>query len=122
MGTSRQAPHGLSRALLQCLVALLLVLAFGLQQTGMTRVVDECCDGDEETVAHADDCSEADEPGGCAPSCTDCGGCPGPARGVMSTSMALALAPVSTKPIAERPVALAIGRDPHLRLERPPRA
>jgi hypothetical protein len=118
----------LSRALItaaarrrSCLVALLLVFAFALQQIGMTRVVDGCCDDGDGAVAHADDCSEADEPGGCAPSCTDCGGCPGPARVVMS-SPALALGPASTHPLAVHPVALAIGRNPHLRLERPPRA
>lgn len=117
----RQDPSSLSRALTQCLVALLLVFAFGLQQTGMTRVVDACCEGDGDAVAHADDCSEADEPGGCAPSCTDCGGCPGPAR-VLMPAPALALGPACAHPLAIHPVALAIGRDPHLRLERPPRA
>lgn len=104
-----------------CLVALLLVFAFGLQQTGMTRVVDTCCEAEGDAVAHADDCSEADEPGGCAPSCTDCGGCPGPARVLMSSG-ALALGPACAHPLAMHPVALATGRDPHLRLERPPRA
>jgi hypothetical protein len=113
-----------SRALLHCLVSLWLVLSFGLQQTGMARVLDGCCDdaeADAVALAHADDCGEADEPGGCAPSCTDCGGCPGPARVLMS-SPAVAIGPAWTKPLAQQPVALATGRDPHVRLERPPRA
>lgn len=111
----------MSRTLAQCLLAVLLVLAFALQQTGSGRIYDTCCDESEGASVHADDCEEAGERGGCAPSCTDCSGCPGPARVLMSTRMP-ALGPPLARSMTASTLVIVAGRDPRLRLERPPRA
>jgi len=103
------------RTFAHCFFALLLVFAFAFQQTGITRLGGECCDEE------GDACTELDEPSDCPPSCADCVGCPGPARVLMSSGAPLVLAPSVTM-LADRIADEADGRDPRLRLERPPRA
>lgn len=110
----------MSRSLAQCLWSVVLVLAFALQQTGSGRLFDGCCDESEDAAVHADDCDEADERGGCAPSCADCSGCPGPVRVLMS-SFVPAIGPPLAESMHPSIELAAAGRDPRLRLERPPR-
>jgi hypothetical protein len=101
----------------RCVLALLLVFAFAFQQTGGARLGGDCCEDEGE----ADACTELGEPSDCPPSCADCVGCPGPGRVLMSSWAPDVLAPSSTL-LAPSLAADAEGRDPRLRVERPPRA
>lgn len=99
-------------------IVLVLLLAFVLQQTGAARsVFDPCADAS----AQGDGCGEPGE-GDCAPSCTDCSGCAGPARGLVAqTSFAPVVPHIDAALPISRLVSL-VGEEPHTRLDRPPRA
>lgn len=109
--------HGLARLLLACL----LVLTFALQQTGMARADGGCCPEDEDAAANEVGCTEPGEQD-CAPACTDCLGCGGPARILLSAALFPALPEPIATTMERRTPGVAIGRDARLRLERPPRA
>jgi hypothetical protein len=102
-------------------LVLVLLLAFVLQQTGAARMGDDPCDaaaeaGDDE----ARGCAEQGEDH-CPPSCADCSGCPGPARGLVAKTSLIDTVPV----VATLPpswVEAPSGFEAHTRLDRPPRS
>lgn len=109
---------------LRYLLACLLVVAFAFQQTGASRVTaDDCCPEEAIAAGAADEpaCSGPAEGDECVPDCDDCLRCASTAR-VLLAGLSFAL-PDPDATMLERPAfELADGRDPRLRLERPPRA
>jgi hypothetical protein len=107
------------------LLGCLLVVAFAFQQTGAARVVaDDCCP-DEEVAAGAAEqptCTGPADGEDCVPECDDCLRCASTPR-VLLAAVSLPDLPEADATMLERPaLELAYGRDPRLRLERPPRA
>ncbi|HWB81802.1 MAG TPA: hypothetical protein VG755_42865 [Nannocystaceae bacterium] len=102
-------------------VVLVLLLAFVLQQTGAARSgADPCSVAGEAHEDEARGCAEQGEEH-CPPSCADCSGCPGPARGLVAeTSLVHVIPLVATLPPSW--VAPPAGVEPVVRLDRPPRA
>lgn len=100
---------------------MVVLLAFVLQQTGAARIGDDPCsaasDADQD---EARGCAEQGEEH-CPPSCADCSGCPGPARGLVAeTSLVHVIPLVATLPPSW--VASPAGFEPAARLDRPPRS
>jgi hypothetical protein len=114
----------MSRAL-RYLLACLLVVAFAFQQTGASRIAaDDCCPEDGAIAADTAEepaCRGPADGDECVPDCDDCLRCASSSRVLLAGSSLDLPDPDATT--LERPAfELADGRDPRLRLERPPRA
>jgi len=104
-------------------VLLVVLLAFVLQQTGAARMDSDPCEAAAAAEEHGDEvrgCAEQGEEH-CPPSCADCSGCPGPARGLMAQRPLVHAVPL-VGALPPSWVASPIGVDPHLRVDRPPRS
>lgn len=104
-------------------VLLVVLLAFVLQQTGAARMGSDPCEAAAAADEHGDELRSCAEQGEehCPPSCADCSGCPGPARGLVAQRALVHVVPlVDTLPPVW--VASPAGVEPHLRVDRPPRS
>ena len=101
-------------------LVLVLLMAFVLQQTGAARIGDDPCAAADAGDDEARGCAEQGEEH-CPPSCADCSGCPGPARGLVAkTSLPYVVPLVASLPPSW--VDAPEGFEPHTRLDRPPRS
>lgn len=101
-------------------LVLTLVVAFVALQTGWARAYGGGCD-DEAPQACADgDAHDDAGEGPCAPTCTDCVGCSGPARALLAARATIPAASCLTVEVHARVDELAPEAQPD-RIDRPPR-